>query len=1295
MPRLGNLSECPLCFGRLLPLSACLSCNSVVVRDRLDGVGPQIACEDCGATNPTHFVCSACNARFPYAEIAKDEGLTCPACRTPIRPGLAECPNGHAVLASQGTATARLRRRVQGEYGDADVHEVARLTGLPRQKAEILCAAGYTAPWKLARATEEELARVRGIGARAASRIRESLRSSLPGERPSTEAEVLSERCECPVCGTITSLFATHCRDCGAAFDVAELDEELRRSLVADEVVRLLGFYDDLLHRTREDSDVQYARGILLLAACRPAEALASLDKVLERRPDDRRTLQAKARALGSVKGTGAAAQVLRLLVPEAGPEIVSQRASLPARPPRPEGEDEALAALGGLAEADQAAHEEIEEERLLDELERAVAGDVKAPPPPLKPEIPPEVVDRKRWMLAFLLRLPGVSRRAAESSSGFFQDLDQIAASDTADLAGIFGVAPAEARLIKQAVDKYFASPPQAPPARVLRTVPSPPPPLPPEPMTRPVQPPSPPPPPEPSARPPPVAEAGRRGLVNGHGLVNGRGRVNGLINGTGFVTGGAIAEIRFPRRNLTPRYAAIGASLLMLFSIAAGIISEPPVPPIEVDGDVDDWAVARAPSYLMGTATDNPNATIRSSSVLYDSTYGLLFARVQVEGRAFADPSDYDSVYMFVDADGNSTTGYGIGAIGADNLARISGVGERVEDTRLQRFQASDQLNWNGWQPVGSVSAGARGSNVEVSVPVDMLDRFDAAEFRVVFAFDDNVRATSVTDVPIGPSRGSVRITQSVVAGTVAAAPGQQLLELQFEMIGEGPARVQRVNLRTNPPGIPFGSVRQDIVLQTGDVVREVVWVDATTLSQGASVSAGVASVEADRPHALAGVEARAYVLQPPPPSMKQIDGLFGDWPVPLPDAGDPTPADRRSLNILSRDGSVLGTEVFLYARMGGPALEGSPVPQRLQRPQTTSGTGGGGAPAPPPPPLVGYDYVRFYLDTNESEPGGFEASGLQADRYVEVRGREGQVGNASAYRWVGTGWRWDGRASTALGGQDIEVRVAIPTATFNVTRLVVTSADWRGVVDLTDPVVSRSGTKGGLGLVPLHGDSAQTAVAKPLANVPTVDGTCGTSSNEYQGADLRSNANVRFLLGSRGSNARLYVCVEVSADTDNDGASDWGELLFDRSHDGGTTPQADDRRFRVTSGSSSLTEQKGDGSGWVSCGGSCASGNSGSGAFNASTNQTYEFAISLWDVAGSNTTTSTVTVGFAIVAFDSSGSNTYPWGANNVDENSPNTWGHLEVPEFPQAVGVAAGIALLLVWVRRRRRDRDAAP
>lgn len=560
MARVAELGDCPLCFGPILPLSVCGSCGSITARPGLEEVEPTIACEDCGASNATQFACSACNARFSYKDIVRPEGPTCPVCHSSVPKGAQLCPTCSAVLPVAGVPGQRPKRRVLGEYGEEDVHEIARIPSVGRQRGEALCAGGYNALWKVSKATVEELGAVKGIGPNVAVQIKDALRFLLVIGRPKNKEEVLSEEYVCPLCGTVTSLFATRCHDCGASLDEEELDEEFRREVEREEDKGLLAYYDVRLLENPDDVDLHYARAILLTGMGRATDALAVLDRVLELQPGHRRAILAKTRALAAVRGVGGAATVLREAVSTARvaggvqTEVLLEAEAEAALRSLGVLEEEECASCGevrppGAASCPACGHSYVaaaveeetavpeDEERLLEELERAIAGEEKAPPPPLKGEVPADLVARKRAMLAFLLKITGVSRRAAEATSGFFQNIEQVGLSEVSDVAGIPGVAPAEARLIKRAVDAFLA-----PPMEPSREVPE----VAPPPVPEPVAPPRPAP---PRARPTPsfgLAIAPRRSLVDGSGFVDARGRVDGLVDGAGFVDASLVTDLR-----------------------------------------------------------------------------------------------------------------------------------------------------------------------------------------------------------------------------------------------------------------------------------------------------------------------------------------------------------------------------------------------------------------------------------------------------------------------------------------------------------------------------------------------------------------------------------------------------------------------------------------------------------------------------------------------------------------------------------------------------------------------------
>src|SRR5207247_11201387 len=119
--------------------------------------------------------------------------------------------------------------------------------------------------WKIKRASQEEIAAVRGIGPRGAKTIMDSLRFILLLPRRKSKEEVLSEEHACPLCGCVTSLFAAACMDCGAVFDEWEFDDEVRREVEGEPEKGLLAFYDVHLEESPRDTSLWYARARALL----------------------------------------------------------------------------------------------------------------------------------------------------------------------------------------------------------------------------------------------------------------------------------------------------------------------------------------------------------------------------------------------------------------------------------------------------------------------------------------------------------------------------------------------------------------------------------------------------------------------------------------------------------------------------------------------------------------------------------------------------------------------------------------------------------------------------------------------------------------------------------------------------------------------------------------------------------------------------------------------------------------------------------------------------------------------
>jgi hypothetical protein len=103
-------------------------------------------------------------------------------------------------------------------------------------------------------------------------------------------------------------------------------------------------------------------------------------------------------------------------------------------------------------------------------------------------------------------------------------------------------------------------------------------------------------------------------------------------------------------------------------------------------------------------------------------------------------------------------------------------------------------------------------------------------------------------------------------------------------------------------------------------------------------------------------------------------------------------------------------------------------------------------------------------------------------------------------------------------------------------------------------------------------------------------------------------------------------------------------------------------------------------------------CYDGNLAQGSF--SVHEFYEFKIAYTDVWNTTTPSANQVAGFALIVTDDDGPTTWTWGSDSPPTDlSPDTWGHLEIPEFPGLTWIAVPTALVFLAGIRRRRNRAA--
>jgi len=1066
MVRTADVRPCPNCASKVVPVCVCNVCGSVAVRADAAEVDRRIVCTECKAENPTLFVCEKCNNRFLFEEVAgpHKEQFACLLCGTFVDADAKSCPACGAVFEEETARTPaakkeRPKRKIRGEFTDADVDEIARIPGVGRAKAEALCRAGYNALWRIKRASDEELGRIRLIGPRGAKMVRDSLRFILLLPRRKSKEEVLSEEYACPLCGCVTSLFAKGCSDCGAVFDEEEIDDELRREVEKELEKGLLAFYDVHLEETPEDADLWYARALLLLDITELQEAMRSIDMAARLDASSRRVMTIRSRILAAMREMKQASQVLRgtLAGMSAAGELSVEALPENGKPPEEEVEaaTDALAALSALVEREcpicgehilpdtrvcPACGHTIEPETTP--AAPAEELDVEAPPEPASPPAPEFVAIRE---------LERIFQQAPPIRASARKPVKEPEPAETPPPAS--SPEPVEAQGEMQAQEEAGEPEPEVaeepPPRKMPRRRPRPE--EAPAPPRRPIEAPG------PRARVLPAPQARfRRGLINGHGLINGSGRVNGLVNGLGFMDTSAITDFGLPPRSLLFRYAVIASALLLVFAIVAALLPPPlgPSTAVAIDGNPADWSAL--PRYSDPSSAPNPDVTIQGYGVYPEGD--LLSFLVQVAGTALGDPVGNDAFYVFFDTDGSPATGYQVQALGAEYVAEVLGGSGRVESARLFEFPANAELNWSRRAAVAGVPAAASGSTLELRVSTDDFASFSPSVSTILIAADDFEGSVSRASVALSATFGAIRIRQVPLVGVLPSGT-TQALRLDIAALGEigvgvtwvvGPfafTATSGVTVIPSPSSVPLTRATP-----TASVTASVA---VAGFPPGSPVSVSLQSAPAPRPVTLAGAGLDAYFLAAPPGI--RIDGLFADWSSRAVPDSDPVPVPRAGLDIRSYAGAANASGTFFMFQVAGPLLEGTPVPQKV--PRAVSGGGGGGGPGAPPPRITGEDLARVYIDSNATDIAGLPFGGMYADYMVEVRGSNGKVTRQDAFRWQ-SGWV---PASLSLqiakNATAMEGSIGLNPSQLNGTRMAVQTSDWSGIGDVTDVLVTRS--------------------------------------------------------------------------------------------------------------------------------------------------------------------------------------------------------------------------------------------
>jgi len=459
------------------------------------------------------------------------------------------------------------------------------------------------------------------------------------------------------------------------------------------------------------------------------------------------------------------------------------------------------------------------------------------------------------------------------------------------------------------------------------------------------------------------------------------------------------------------------------------------------KVDGEFEDWNSAvkyeDVPDRSLPSSIDIITYAVQQDSsdvFFYMKVYGSLF-------------SNGSKVNIFVDADGDASTGYRVRGIGAD--LRIEATG--AASGRYYQFSPGEsQESWSGWSHSGTARCAASSGELECSVPLDRIS--DAASARVVFHTSGS-GMQDYSEAAVGTLYGAV-VVREVPVEQQLLQPGSEgvvLLRLEVEAkgtdndlstltvkrLGTGvdddasSLTLWRSNTALDTKKLSMGRAKfiPNLHLEEGEKAVLTVTANIWESAHGDSIGISAVEVETSRGFStlLHGTPYTAYIGSYPDRVVP--DGNPAEWPqtVIVPDGTDKDlPGD---VDVMSFRGVVQDGSIAFYMELRGMPFQGSAVP--------VSGDSG----------MTEY---CIYMDTDNNTTTG-DSRG--AEYRLCLRGMYSQIHHVSLSDYVQSTGSWDEIStgiSAGAAGKGVEVSMDLAQVSGTPGRAVVVTYLCGGEMD-----------------------------------------------------------------------------------------------------------------------------------------------------------------------------------------------------------------------------------------------------
>jgi len=486
-------------------------------------------------------------------------------------------------------------------------------------------------------------------------------------------------------------------------------------------------------------------------------------------------------------------------------------------------------------------------------------------------------------------------------------------------------------------------------------------------------------------------VERTGREGtMTRAPGRVNGlarpaareEGMTNGLVNGSGITNGRARSHALRPGRynphtRLVSHVTLLVSLLIVIPAIAMLIYTPPPPAGIVIDGQFGDWA--GVPRYDDTPGDSSLNLDLLDYRVRLVDEQLLVYARVT--GNLWRVPDGHtQSVFAFVDADGDSATGFQIGGVGAEDAAEFYGWEGALAGSQAWWYDdgtgpTSD--DWRSLRTSGNLEVASADNQVEARIFPG--PRYDIDRARILFHTWSTLGEGDAADARVGRPTGALAVSQRTIAAEVINGAQEPFLAFSVRPLAAA-IRVDSVTIREYGSLLPSGVMGSlfldrsgdgvidptDPMLSTASFSPEGTFAVARTLNAAesyvlradflapvseASLGFRVVAISPDAstgvPVTIADANVTMSYLAAAPMNVT-IDGAFADWsPFPVRVDADndvqsasSAPEVNENVDIRAHE-ALVGTNVSVYLRVDGRLLGGVDIPNFRERPPVASPT------------------------------------------------------------------------------------------------------------------------------------------------------------------------------------------------------------------------------------------------------------------------------------------------------------------------------------------------------------------